>query len=41
MVEYLMKKKSKAGISEGLIRIAVGLEAMTDIKADLLRGLTV
>ncbi len=35
------EEKSKAGISEGLIRIAVGLEAMTDIKADLLRGLTV
>ncbi|MEK7695029.1 MAG: PLP-dependent transferase, partial [Pseudomonadota bacterium] len=28
-----------AGISEGLIRLAVGLESVEDLKADLLRGL--
>jgi len=28
-----------AGVSDGLIRIAVGLEALTDIQADLARGL--
>lgn len=31
--------KAAAGISEGLIRIAVGLEDIEDIKADLARGL--
>lgn len=31
--------RAAAGISEGLIRIAVGLEAVDDIKADLARGL--
>lgn len=31
--------KQKAGISDGLLRIAVGLEAVKDIKADLQRGL--
>jgi O-succinylhomoserine sulfhydrylase len=31
--------RAAAGISEGLIRIAVGLEAIEDIKADLERGL--
>jgi O-succinylhomoserine sulfhydrylase len=31
--------KRRAGISDGLIRIAVGLEAIEDIKADLQRGL--
>jgi O-succinylhomoserine sulfhydrylase len=31
--------RSAAGISEGLLRIAVGLEAVDDIKADLDRGL--
>jgi O-succinylhomoserine sulfhydrylase len=31
--------RAAAGISDGLIRIAVGLEALEDIKADLSRGL--
>ncbi len=31
--------RAAAGISEGLIRIAVGLEAVVDIQNDLLRGL--
>ncbi len=31
--------KAAAGISEGLIRLAVGLESVADLKADLLRGL--
>jgi O-succinylhomoserine sulfhydrylase len=31
--------RSAAGISEGLLRVAVGLEAVADIKADLARGL--
>jgi len=31
--------RAAAGITEGLIRVAVGLEALTDLKADLLRGL--
>ena len=31
--------KALAGISEGLIRIAVGLEALEDLKADCRRGL--
>lgn len=31
--------KSAAGITEGLIRLAVGLESVEDLKADLLRGL--
>ncbi|MNM93246.1 O-succinylhomoserine sulfhydrylase [compost metagenome] len=31
--------KAAAGITEGLIRLAVGLESVADIKADLLRGL--
>ncbi len=33
------EEKAEAGISDGLVRIAVGLEAMRDIKADLARGL--
>jgi O-succinylhomoserine sulfhydrylase len=33
------EEKADAGISEGLLRIAVGLEAMKDIKADLASGL--
>ncbi len=33
------EQRSEAGISEGLIRIAVGLEDVEDIKADLLRGM--
>ncbi|MFO7648119.1 O-succinylhomoserine sulfhydrylase [Halomonas campaniensis] len=32
-------QKRIAGISEGLIRVAVGLEAIDDIRADLARGL--
>ena len=31
--------RAEAGITEGLLRIAVGLEAVDDIEADLLRGL--
>jgi O-succinylhomoserine sulfhydrylase len=31
--------RAAAGISEGLLRVAVGLEAVDDIKADLDRGL--
>lgn len=32
--------RKAAGIEEGLLRIAVGLEAVSDIKADLARGLS-
>jgi O-succinylhomoserine sulfhydrylase len=32
--------RSAAGISDGLIRVAVGLEAVSDLKADLERGLS-
>lgn len=32
-------ERQQAGISDGLLRIAVGLEAVKDIKADLQRGL--
>ncbi len=35
------EEREAAGISEGLIRIAVGLEAIEDIKADLARGLAI
>ena len=31
--------RAAAGISDGLLRIAVGLEAVSDLQADLLRGL--
>ena len=31
--------RAAAGIGEGLLRIAVGLEAVSDIEADLARGL--
>lgn len=31
--------RAAAGIGEGLLRVAVGLEAVTDLKADLARGL--
>ncbi|WP_454764497.1 O-succinylhomoserine sulfhydrylase [Cupriavidus campinensis] len=31
--------KAAAGIGEGLIRLSVGLESVTDLKTDLLRGL--
>jgi len=33
------EQRTEAGISDGLIRIAVGLEDIEDIKADLLRGM--
>jgi O-succinylhomoserine sulfhydrylase len=33
------EQRAEAGISDGLIRIAVGLEDIEDIKADLLRGM--
>jgi O-succinylhomoserine sulfhydrylase len=32
-------QRQAAGIGQGLIRVAVGLEHMEDIKTDLLRGL--
>jgi len=32
--------RAKAGINDNLVRISVGLEAIEDIKADLVRGLT-
>jgi len=35
------EQRNDAGISDGLIRIAVGLEDIEDIKADLLRGMRV
>jgi O-succinylhomoserine sulfhydrylase len=31
--------RAAAGITEGLVRVAVGLEAVEDLKADLVRGL--
>jgi O-succinylhomoserine sulfhydrylase len=31
--------RAAAGIAEGLVRVAVGLEAVEDLKADLQRGL--
>jgi O-succinylhomoserine sulfhydrylase len=31
--------RAAAGITEGLIRVAVGLEAVEDLKTDLARGL--
>jgi len=31
--------RAAAGISDGLLRIAVGLESVADLKADLERGL--
>jgi O-succinylhomoserine sulfhydrylase len=34
------ENRDAAGITEGLLRLAVGLEAVKDIKADLARGLT-
>jgi O-succinylhomoserine sulfhydrylase len=33
------EQRAAAGIGDGLIRIAVGLEAVNDLKADLTRGL--
>jgi O-succinylhomoserine sulfhydrylase len=35
------EQRAEAGISDGLIRLAVGLEDIEDIKADLLRGMRV
>ena len=32
--------RAAAGITEGLLRVAVGLEAISDLKADLERGLS-
>ena len=32
-------ERAEAGISDGLVRIAVGLEGVADIQADLARGL--
>jgi O-succinylhomoserine sulfhydrylase len=32
-------ERQQAGITDGLIRISVGLEALGDLKADLVRGL--
>jgi O-succinylhomoserine sulfhydrylase len=34
-----VEARAEAGISEGLLRLAVGLEAVDDIEADLARGL--
>ncbi|MDP2030699.1 MAG: O-succinylhomoserine sulfhydrylase [Thiobacillus sp.] len=34
------EQRAAAGISDGLVRIAVGLESIADIQADLARGLT-
>ncbi|MHB1085912.1 MAG: O-succinylhomoserine sulfhydrylase [Thiobacillus sp.] len=34
------EQRDTAGISDGLVRIAVGLESIADIQADLARGLT-
>lgn len=35
-----IEERADAGIGDGLIRVAVGLEAFTDIRDDLARGLT-
>jgi len=35
-----IEEREKAGVSDGLLRIAVGLESIADIKNDLQRGLT-
>jgi O-succinylhomoserine sulfhydrylase len=35
------EERDAAGITDGLLRIAVGLESVKDIKADLARGLKV
>jgi O-succinylhomoserine sulfhydrylase len=32
-------QRQAAGVGQGLLRVAVGLEHLNDIKADLLRGL--
>jgi O-succinylhomoserine sulfhydrylase len=33
-------QRQAAGISQGLIRVAVGLDHLTDIQADISRGLS-
>ncbi|MFU8838441.1 MAG: PLP-dependent transferase, partial [Thiohalomonadaceae bacterium] len=33
------EQRQQAGISDGLVRISVGLEDIEDLKADLARGL--
>ena len=33
------EQRQAAGVTQGLIRVAVGLEHLDDIRADLLRGL--
>ena len=33
------EQRAAAGISDGLVRVAVGLESIADIQADLARGL--
>jgi O-succinylhomoserine sulfhydrylase len=33
------EQRAAAGISDGLIRLAVGLESVADLQADLARGL--
>jgi len=35
------EQRAEAGIGDGLVRVAVGLEDVTDLKADLQRGFTV
>jgi O-succinylhomoserine sulfhydrylase len=35
-----VQQKEEAGITENLIRIAVGLEDIIDLKKDVLRGLS-
>jgi O-succinylhomoserine sulfhydrylase len=34
------EQRATAGIGDGLIRIAVGLESVEDLQVDLARGLT-
>ncbi|HED19900.1 MAG TPA: hypothetical protein ENI74_10430, partial [Gammaproteobacteria bacterium] len=33
------QQREEAGISDGLVRVAVGLESVDDLRADLARGL--
>ena len=33
------EEKQRAGVTENLIRLAIGLESVNDLKADLNRGL--
>jgi O-succinylhomoserine sulfhydrylase len=32
--------RAEAGVTEGLLRVAAGLEAVSDLRADLARGLS-